>query len=191
MSPQNEPHFIVRAQVPADVMLYLNVLNLKVKRQLKRIVQKGQEQGAGQPIEVALMEEALVLVEQPGGSGSSSIRTALTLPSRARLKLLDPAGRARPSYAGLSLGHYQGREVLWLQPKRMVHVPLLAGHGVLAPFVVGGVADKNVRPGAYLVGITQMDAHGRPSGAAAVELRIRCQMGSLPPYCGESDLLWP
>ena len=119
------------------------------------------------------MEEALVLVEQPGESEPSRPRTALTLPPRTRLRLLDRPGRARPSAAGLALGHHQGREVFWLQPTGTVHVPLLAGRGALVPFVVGGVADESVPPGAYLVGITQRDADGRTSGAAAVELRIR------------------
>jgi subtilisin family serine protease len=172
---------IDRAQVPAGVRLYLDVLDLQVKRRLKRLVQKGQEPGAGQPLEVVLLEEALVLVAQPGGSGPSRPRTAITLPPRTRLKLLDLPGRARPRAVGLALGHYRGREVFWLQPTGTVHAPLLAGRGALVPFVVGGVADQSVPPGAYLVGITQKDADGQTSGAAAVELRIRGQIETLPP----------
>ena len=41
---------IDRVQVPAGVRLYLDVLDLQVKRRLKRIVQKGQEQDAGRPL---------------------------------------------------------------------------------------------------------------------------------------------
>jgi hypothetical protein len=39
--------------------------------------------------------------------------------------------------------------------------------------IVGGVADKTVKPGSYLIGVTQIDPDGKVSGAAAIELRIK------------------
>jgi hypothetical protein len=163
---------IDRSRVPAGVRIYLDVLDPRVKRELQRICREDKGGGPTQPVDVMLVEEARVLLEQAIGFGAGGAAVMLTLPSRSRLKVLETPSQTKPGCVGLSLGQFEAREVFWLQSKE-VRVPIPAGRGGLVPVVLGGVAGKDVKSGAYLVGVTQFDAGGRISGAAAVELRVR------------------
>ena len=162
-----------RTLVPDGVGIYLDVLNPKARRELQRLVEEGREQAPCPAPEVVLLEETRVLIGCQDGPRHCASESIVTLPRHSRLKLAKEPTARRPRGSGLTLGHYKGREVFWLNEQESVRVPLLAGPGTLVPLMVGGVAAKTVKSGSYLIGITQVDAGGHPSGAAAVELRVK------------------
>jgi hypothetical protein len=172
----NESEFlellIDRARVPADISLYLDVLDPKAKRELRRTVQRGGRDSCV-PREVVLLDEAQGLVEKAAPQDACAKGTLVSLPAGSRLQLLEMPNPTRPDAAGLELGNYQGREVFWLKPEGTVRALIVTGPGSLVPLIIGGIAGRDVKPGPYLIGVTQKDADGRTSGAAAVEVRIR------------------
>ncbi|HEU0094109.1 MAG TPA: S8 family serine peptidase [Vicinamibacteria bacterium] len=162
--------YVDRSQVPAGIHLYIDVLDPRVKKELKRLIQEDGGPEGSLPPEVVLLDETRVLVER---SGSERCQEGLvvTLPRHARLKLCDPQEHpGRPSR--ISVGYVRGREVFLLPPDEIIRIPLRAGPGGLIPMIVGGVVTERVEDGGYPVGITQRDANGTTSGAAAVEVRV-------------------
>jgi len=162
-----------RSRLPQSVRLYVDVLNERARRKLLGIVQEAGNPKRCSPNEVVFLEETTVLIEHGGGGDVCCREMTVTLPARARLKICDTEESSPLVSSALSAGFHNGREVFFVGQDQLVRVPIVAGAGALVPIIVGGVADKAVKPGSYLIGITQVDPNGKVSGAAAVELRIK------------------
>lgn len=67
---------------------------------------------------------------------------------------------------------HQGQEVLFLQGKSRVQVPVLAGKGRITPLLVGGIVGKGARAGVYEVVLVQRQPDGQISGSAALQVTV-------------------
>src|SRR5262249_16641343 len=120
-----------RSQVPTGVRIYVDILDERARRKLVSSIQdrRGEEQYEG--TELVFLEETTVALERPGGRGSAE--ALVTMPARARLKLaVDSKGLSRKP-KGLSIGHRNGREVVWTEKEHKVNVPVAAGAGAVVP----------------------------------------------------------
>jgi subtilisin family serine protease len=159
-----------RTLVPADIELFIDVLDPKARAELRSVVQNGFHAEPFAPAEVVLLEDTCVLMGSHGGAGACSGST-LTLPRLSRLRLSDQPKQGGTVDRRLRLGHYRGREVFWLESGDTVKVLLRPGRGTLVPILIGG--QGALKSGSYLLGVTQFDADSSISGAAAIEVRIK------------------
>lgn len=159
-----------RSNVPAGIGLFVDVLDPRVKRELRRLVETESESEACLPAEVVLLDPTRVLVG-PARSEGCENQALMTLPRYARLSVCETASSTRKA-SRIKVGHQQGREVFLLPSDDVVRLPLPAGPGALVPLIVGALTNEDVGDGSWVVGITQYDGDGNASGAAAVEIRV-------------------
>ena len=74
-------------------------------------------------------------------------------------------------------GVHDGREVVFLEPKHRVRLPICAGPGHLSPVVIGGIPSDNMEPGEYEVVLIQRQPDGTPSGSATIMIRVGKRKG--------------
>ncbi len=133
---------IDRGYLPPQVTLYVDLVNPRLRRRLR----------------------AWLASEQTGPTVASSYAETHSLSRRAAAT---PIVR-KP----FRLGHYDGREVVFVSHRRVI-VPICAGAGVLSPIIVGGVVGKGAKPGEYSITLLQRNLDGAVSGSAEVAVTIR------------------
>jgi hypothetical protein len=135
-----------RGYLPREVTLYVDLVNPLLRRRLR----------------------AWLASEKVAG-------TAGSVYSEARDRsLLRTAGVVRryDRTTAFSLGHYNGREVVFLS-RRTSRVPICAGAGALSPILVGGIVGKGAKPGDYSVTLVQRNFDGAVTGSAELVVTIR------------------
>lgn len=157
-----------RSNVPASVRVYVDVLDPRAKRALMAMIQVKRSATGLAHQELMLTEETRAVIQRAAAEVPSG--SVVTLPKDTRVNVVELAEAQLPT-PGITLGHRDGREVFWLPPSELTRIPLHAGTGALIPLIVGGVFPDDIKKSeVYIVGITQLDADGRTSGAAAVEI---------------------
>jgi hypothetical protein len=159
-----------RSGVPAQVRLWVDLLNPRLKERLRGVV-KYQGEPEGEEMTVTLLEEARVRLE-PGGWERRRTGTVTTLPARTQLRR--PGGASsKEEQVTFTLGQHQGREVAFLAPHGITRIPGIQAAGEPLLVVVGGHVPGGVPPGPYLLGITQRDGDGTLTGGVGVEVNVR------------------
>lgn len=77
--------------------------------------------------------------------------------------------KSRPSWR---IGWHRGQEVVFLNSKRSIQVPVVAGKGRITPLVVGGIVGDGAQPGVYEVVLIQRQPDGNISGSATLQVTI-------------------
>ncbi|MBI4888976.1 MAG: S8 family serine peptidase [Acidobacteria bacterium] len=156
-----------RSHVPAGVEVYLQVVDRRATARLKRLVEAGFIEAGSPPTEIVFLQPSRVSLEQEGGGTS-----VLTLPAQGRLALGSRVIRYSPQRNGFVLDKYRGRDVVRLATRGKALIPVLAGPGAQVPILIAAVGKRGQRPASFLLPVEQLDASGKLSGAAAVEIRV-------------------
>lgn len=141
---------IDRGKLPQQVKLYIDIVPPKLKDSLRRIV------------EVSSVEHSDDLAGKLHHL-KDKLKSKLSRWTRYR------------DVRHLKVGKAGGRDAVFVidEDAQRVRIPLPRRSGELVPLIIGGEVTGAVPKGSYTIAVRQFDQNGRPSGAAAVELRFR------------------
>jgi subtilisin family serine protease len=159
-----------RRKVPPQVELFVELLDPRAKEWLRTFVQEHKPELPSARSRLTFLEETRVAIDYPRYPGSSQM--VLTLPAQTKLEVTEPDKCPDDTRYNFTLGSYKGREVAWLAPREQTCIPVFTGGDKLVPMILGAVVRKEVQPGDYEIGLTQLDPNGKPSGGLAVQLKI-------------------
>jgi hypothetical protein len=141
---------INRGRLPHEVQLYVDLLDPLLRRRLRKFDRREPLVVPAHGIEIG----QIVGPQQP--------TPVIEVP---RPIVID---RRQP----WRIGWYEGREVVLLQPRLRVRVPVVGGQGRISPLVIGGTVGHGAEPGTYEVILIQRQPNGDISGSAAIQMKI-------------------
>jgi hypothetical protein len=150
-SPTNDADFLIlevdRGSLPREVRLYVDLVNPVLSARLRR-------QGG--------------TTEEPCKHATAGCKCCCG-------PLVDHsnAAPAKPSRVGYTFGKHDGRDVLFINGRGRVRIPVLVPAATQPPIVVGGVVGQGAAKGTYQVSLIQRDPGGRVSGGNALEVVIK------------------
>ncbi|MEM8964198.1 MAG: hypothetical protein AAGD38_22120, partial [Acidobacteriota bacterium] len=155
---------IDRSRLPRDIRLWVDLVDPTLKDHLRDVVNGG-ELPTG--CHITFLEDTRLRID------CHDKQTELTVAADTPLThVIGNGGNPNQSVTGFTLGHHQGREVAFLDPRGPIRIPVIGGAGTLHPIVIGGVVGENSAPGRYNIHVTQRQPDGTTTGAVELEVNV-------------------
>ncbi|HEV8695788.1 MAG TPA: S8 family serine peptidase [Lysobacter sp.] len=147
---------INRGRLPREVQLYVDLLEPRLRRRLRKFDHSTEP------------EPSHPVLEHAGAITHAPATATRFIPAVAK-----QFSTLRKPHAQLwNIGWYEGHEVVFLRAYPRVRVPVLAGPGRMSPVIVGGIVGRGAQPGEYEIVLIQRQPNGEISGSATMMVTI-------------------